>query len=138
MLFSLVSLITIATANFDVIFPSPRGTDLPGQYTGPCGAGLDSPTVGIRSNIDFSNFKVKLGIEDVGALLILNAGIGASPVDFPFELNALISESELIEVPVDFSKIPGVKNGDNVTIQIIQIADDGVAHSCIDVTLSGI
>ena len=45
---------------------------------------------------------------------------------------------EVVDVGIDFSRIPGLKNGDPVTLQVVETSLDGVKYACIDLTVTGL
>lgn len=134
----LLSVVATAIAHMKIKDPIPRDNNGLRSLTGPCGEGFDSPVEGIRTSINVKDFKISIQVADEDAQVIVNAGIGPDPKTFDFEVANFPASLENIEFSVDFTKMKGLKNGDSVTVQIVEKALDGVKFGCIDLTLNGL
>ncbi|KAI8900924.1 hypothetical protein BC833DRAFT_579727 [Globomyces pollinis-pini] len=117
--------------------PAPRGSDMLGQLVGPCGEGLDSAG-SARTTVENGKLSFRLGLGDPNSKLVVNLGLGANPSKFPKEIfSANYTKAGYQPIELDFTKVSGINNGP-ITIQLIQIAGDGVKHMCVDLALNGL
>jgi hypothetical protein len=124
-----------ALAHFDIFYPTPRTNEIDGSEEGPCGRNFDTPT-DIRTEVDVKNFSLELGIEDLGGEMTVNVSVGVG--GFIHILSTFVTDTELEIVPVDLASIPNLKNGDLLTVQVVQVAEDGTAYSCVDIIATGL
>ena len=139
MQFTTLSLLAAsAVAHMKIKAPTPRDNNGLRSLTGPCGEGFDSPVAGIRAAVNVNDFKISLQVADADAQVVVNAGVGPDPKTFGFEVANFPASLQNIDFGIDFTKIIGLKNGDLVTVQIVETALDGIKFGCIDLTVSGI
>lgn len=137
MKFSVAFFCASTLAHITLNSPTPRGDDEIASMTGPCGEGLDTPSAS-RATANASGYKINLTVADKDAQVTVNVGVGANPKTFPFQVASLAASLKKVDIPLDFSKVAGLTNGDLVTIQVIETAADGTKYACADVVMAGL
>jgi hypothetical protein len=133
---ALISLVSVAFAHIQVLNPPARGSDELDSLTGPCGLNLNSPSS--RSSANAGGFSIKVQVADADAKMVVNAGSGTNPGSFPINVASVSASLEVVDVGIDLSRIPGLKNGDPITLQVVETSLDGVKYACIDLTVIGL
>ena len=131
------SVLLLATASFahstSLTSPAPRHNVEIDSLTGPCGAPGKGPSQQRTTVTPSTNLALALGHS--GATIQVNVGLGSDPSNFPFSVASLEASSN---IPLDWSTVKGVKNGDLATIQVIATGSDGSVYACADVIVSGL
>jgi hypothetical protein len=131
------SVLLLATASFahstSLTSPAPRSNVESDSLTGPCGAPGKGPSQQRTTVTPSTNLALVLGHS--GETLQVNVGLGSDPSNFPFSVASLEASSN---IPLDWSSVKGVKNGDLATIQVIATGSDGSTYACADVIVSGL
>jgi hypothetical protein len=136
MKFSILSLVSAAYAHMIINTPMPRSQDELDSLTGPCGKGADSPVAGLRTKVAANGFNISIEVADRKAKLEFNVGLGSDPKTFPIRIANSTASLEVKKFVLDFKSIVGLKNNDQLTVQVIEVSSDGVKYGCVDVTAS--
>ncbi|KAF5368420.1 hypothetical protein D9758_002371 [Tetrapyrgos nigripes] len=141
--FSLLGFASIAAAHFQLQFPGPRGPFVEDDEPKFCD-GFDNPATN-RTQFPLSGGFYALNSEHPTWTVFTLLSNSSNPTKFsdfeqvtPF---AQLNGEGVFCLPLDFSTSQnassmGLKAGDNVTIQIEFVADDGRLFQCADLTLS--
>ncbi|KAI8900912.1 hypothetical protein BC833DRAFT_518832, partial [Globomyces pollinis-pini] len=128
------ALLASTQAHLILTKPAPRGNDIIAQLTGPCGEGYDSP--GERAIVEGGKLSFRLGVGDPDAQIDVNFATGDNPKTFPTKLfSQKYGKAGYQQIDLDFTKVSGITNGP-ATIQIINVAEDGIKYMCADLSLS--
>jgi len=74
--------------------------------------------------------------QDFAPKLEFNVGLGSDPKTFPIRIANSTASLEVKKFVLDFKSIVGLKNNDQLTVQVIEVSSDGVKYGCVDVTAS--
>ncbi|KAF5377557.1 hypothetical protein D9615_005204 [Tricholomella constricta] len=145
-LFTALALITSVNAHFRLLYPEPRGPFVADNEPNFCGGYNNA--VNNRSTFPLSGgfFTIKSGHPGWTAGVIISTVQNPNSFD-NFSVNgeqqivgayAKSDDAGTFCMPLDISaaKIDGVKDGANVTIQIVFAGGDGNLYQCADLTLS--
>ncbi|TFK41392.1 hypothetical protein BDQ12DRAFT_591019, partial [Crucibulum laeve] len=141
----LAAFTSVANAHFRLLYPEPRGAFVADQEPNFCGGYTDA--VSNRSTFPLSGgfFTVKTGHPDWTAGVIISTVQNPRSFD-NFSVNgqqqfvsnyAKEADAGTFCIPLNISaaNVEGVRDGSNVTIQIVFEGGDGNLYQCADLTL---
>ncbi|KAF9584732.1 hypothetical protein BGW38_005381 [Lunasporangiospora selenospora] len=135
---------TVAQAHFELTYPATRGFDEDKEPTGPCG-GFNTPSAS-RSEFPIQNGFMNINSGHVNykatIQLVVNSNpsaadftaAAASPVSSPPTISNNHPNNACLQVG-DLSKVAGVADGVNATLQILYNGGDSPLYQCADVVL---
>ncbi|THH27017.1 hypothetical protein EUX98_g7169 [Antrodiella citrinella] len=131
-------LLTVVSAHFQMQFPPPRGVFVEDEEPTFCDGYLTAASN--RSEFPLTGGFISLNSEHPNwtfGVLISTAANPTSFNNFTQARNFSSASGEgLFCIPFDLSDIPGLTNGENVTIQSVFNGGDGTLYQCADLTLS--
>ncbi|KAI9261825.1 hypothetical protein EDC94DRAFT_541039 [Helicostylum pulchrum] len=128
----------IASAHFELKYPTTRGFDETKEPTFPCGG---SDTVENRTQIPLKNAFVEIDSGHTSYSYVVNVVAKNDPTTADFSTSELVQVSsgtrsypQAACLPLSLSNSTSITNGSNATIQVIFNGGDGLLYQCTDVT----